>query len=395
MEATREMTREELLSALGYIQKELTAAQKQMEQYMLLGAQYQAKISPKSREQFGGLEALQSHKNYEKISGIQKLDLLRFGLPATLALFFGIMEVLASVLRGGFSFLCLLPFLCLAVLVRDQRNGPSKFRKPALALLAFLAYMEVWSLLRGGFNLFYGIVLLFSAVVSVLVMLAFNRASQRNQNRATDSQNAVIDAANRNRDAKRKLGDAQYCKHLAEVEAYNQKVPEHNRMINHKRQAAWVEFSSIMDELVAQTKDWFPPDYYSLVAVEFFLDAVRNYKAETVKELVLLFDDHTYKEKTLANQQTLIDYQQAILSVEQEQLEVQKDLRDSSHRQEQKLDGILRNQEEISGLIRESNMLQIMNGMRQSAESAATRDTIRKEAEGIKAAMPPYYPYHY
>lgn len=400
MEATMEMTRDELLSALGYVQTELTSAKQQMEQYMALAAQYRTQKLPSSREAFGGMEAQESYEARKSISGAQKLDLLRFGIPAALSLFFGIVEALASLLRGGFDPLCLVPFFCLAVLIRDQKKGVSKLRKPALVVLVLFALAQIKMLLSGGLNLFLGIVFLLSAVVTVLVMMTLNRTAQRRLNQETDSHNEVIAAKNRNLDARRRLGDAQYRKHLADVEAYNKKVPEHNRMIDHLRQAAWVEFTSIMEELVAQTQDWFPPDYYSLVAVGFFIDAVRNYKAETVKELVLLFDEHEYKEKMLASQQTLIDYQQKILSVEQEQLNVQqeqlnvqKDLLNSSQRQEQKLDDILRSQGEISGLIRESNMLQLMNGLRQSAEQAATRDTIRKEAEGIKAVIPPpFYP---
>lgn len=378
--AILELPREELLAGLCYIRRELLAVDQLLGQYLLLAGQYQQKAIAASRNDFPGAAAEQLYREAPAITGPEKLNLMTFGLPAVLTLFFTFIEVIKLIFMGSFAvWNCIPPIACLGILIWD-RKGTSQLRKPALAVLGLYAIWEAWAILNGGLNLFLGIVLILSAVAAVLVMLGFNHAAQKRRDRETDIYNRTVAA-------EKQRGDEEYRQHVAEVEAHNRQVRVHNRNIDIRRFESWEKAETIMDQVKANTEAWFPPDYYSLAAVEFFINALRNYKAETIKELVLLFDDHMYKEKMFSSQKKLLEYQKSIYQVGQEQLQMQRDQLISSLRSEVRQIKSLKNQQEISSLLQASNMLQLMNGMRQSMENEDLKATIRDSTQDITRRM--------
>lgn len=85
----------------------------------------------------------------------------------------------------------------------------------------------------------------------------------------------------------------------------NAKTVEYNAQVQQEYDETVEELDKLKNDLYAQSGSWYPKDYYSLEAANFFLSAVENYKADTIKEIVLLFDDTQYKTEMLNSQRAI------------------------------------------------------------------------------------------
>lgn len=74
------------------------------------------------------------------------------------------------------------------------------------------------------------------------------------------------------------------------VASDNRKIARNNQAVKEKLQALTMGYRQLEDELKEKTASWYPLDYYNMEAAEFFLKAVRNRRAESVKEMVGLFE---------------------------------------------------------------------------------------------------------
>ncbi len=107
------------------------------------------------------------------------------------------------------------------------------------------------------------------------------------------------------------------------ISASNQNAAVNNEQVQAKRKVLHDQYNALQRELLNHAPDWFPPDYYSVEAVDFFLHAIRNGRADSVKEMVNLFESSNQHKEMVAYQKEqtkrlnqLINGQQAI----QEQL---------------------------------------------------------------------------
>lgn len=91
--------------------------------------------------------------------------------------------------------------------------------------------------------------------------------------------------------------------HTSYVEAYNKDVSKDNAPIIQRRNALVEECGLLNAALNESTAGWFPPNYVNFNAVAFFISAMQNQKADTLKELVNLYDDYLYKNQTLQEMQ--------------------------------------------------------------------------------------------
>jgi len=103
------------------------------------------------------------------------------------------------------------------------------------------------------------------------------------------------------------------------IEEDNLKTAEHNATVQKEYDETVEQLDILKKDLYNQSGNWYPHDYYSLEAVNFFLSAIENYKADTVKEMVLLFDDTQYKSE-------MLNSQRAIQSMSEQQLINQKEM---------------------------------------------------------------------
>lgn len=86
-----------------------------------------------------------------------------------------------------------------------------------------------------------------------------------------------------------------------EIEVYNQQVEANNQAIAQHRGELSYNANQIGQYLIDQTSHWYPVDYYSLDAVEDFMAIVRNHQADTVKEMINVYQENQYRNRVLNN----------------------------------------------------------------------------------------------
>lgn len=91
-----------------------------------------------------------------------------------------------------------------------------------------------------------------------------------------------------------------------QVEQHNIAINEHNAQLQAQYDETAAQLASLKKELFGNTSSWYPSSYYSLNAVEYFIHVVENYQAETVKEMVNLYEA-TKEQKEAARRQEEIN----------------------------------------------------------------------------------------
>lgn len=117
------------------------------------------------------------------------------------------------------------------------------------------------------------------------------------------------------------------------IAAANQDIAVNNEQVRAKRKTLYDQYCAFQQELRAHAPNWFPPDYYSVEAVDFFLHAVRNGRADSVKEMVNLFE-------TTSQHKEMIAYQKE---------------------QTKRLNQLVNGQQNIQGQLRFANMMHVVN----------------------------------
>ena len=102
------------------------------------------------------------------------------------------------------------------------------------------------------------------------------------------------------------------------VEKKNTAISQQNSELQAQYDRTAQQLAALKKELFGKTSSWYPKSYYSLNAVEFFINAVENYRADSVKEMVNLFET-TQEQKQMAKMQAEINssLKQQILNQEQ------------------------------------------------------------------------------
>ncbi|EJU20616.1 hypothetical protein HMPREF1143_0511 [Peptoanaerobacter stomatis] len=121
-----------------------------------------------------------------------------------------------------------------------------------------------------------------------------------------------------------------------------------NKSAEEKNKPLYDNYNKISEMISEQASDikefidgnWFPEDYCSMHAVEFFIYSLKNKKADTIKELVNLYDTHGYSEQMVNSQKEIIRNQDIIIDNQYEQI---------------------RNIREIKGELRTANVLNVAN----------------------------------
>lgn len=148
---------------------------------------------------------------------------------------------------------------------------------------------------------------------------------------------------------------------VALIKIYNRRVEAKNNEIQLRNAELQEQYDVTVQRIKQHRKKlnlliagWYPPDYCSLEAVNFFISAISNYKVDNMMDAVNIFDDSQYKKKMLASQQAIADM----------------------NRQQ------IINQQAISKQLRFANMLSIVNLSLQSS----TQDAICRNTDAINHA---------
>lgn len=257
-------TREEMLNGLTYVQGMLLKMQDVLTQYLALERQFRAKQKGISTS---------GVKNKAKLLGIT--------IGGTLAAFI----VCLSLLTG---YLWVIGVLAVAVgIIVLQRGKTSKLKKAAIAVVGLCLAATIFMLITG-----------MDPVIGVAVLLLMAGV--------VGVEYAVITRKNR------------------QVAAYNKKVDEDNAQVQEERTVIYNQYIALQQELSANSPQWFPPDYYNTGALEFFINAVRNSRADSVKEMVNLFEADNQHKEMIAYQQIQTQQLNQLIDGQQELIQGQK-----------------------------------------------------------------------
>ena len=93
---------------------------------------------------------------------------------------------------------------------------------------------------------------------------------------------------------------------LLEVETFNKTIEQRNAERRMKISALESELDPIYIRWDKEASSWYPEDYKTLEAVEFFIKKLKNYQAETKAEVINLYDEHLHRENLENLQQEAI-----------------------------------------------------------------------------------------
>lgn len=94
--------------------------------------------------------------------------------------------------------------------------------------------------------------------------------------------------------------------HNNAVDKRNAEIEQGNAQLQMQYDETVAELKQLKQELAAYGKGWYPADYYSLDAVNFFISAVANLRATNMQQAILRFDEAQYKQKMLDSQQQIV-----------------------------------------------------------------------------------------
>ena len=91
------------------------------------------------------------------------------------------------------------------------------------------------------------------------------------------------------------------------IDKRNAEIEQSNAQLQVEYEETVAELKKLKQELAAYGKGWYPTDYYSLDAVNFFISSVANLKALNMQQAILQFDEAQYKKKMLDSQRQIVE----------------------------------------------------------------------------------------
>lgn len=85
---------------------------------------------------------------------------------------------------------------------------------------------------------------------------------------------------------------------LLNVETTNKTIEQRNAERKKKIAVLKSELDSIYIRWDKEASSWYPEDFKTLNAVEFFIKKLKNYQAETKAEVINLYDEHLHRENS-------------------------------------------------------------------------------------------------
>lgn len=293
-------TREELLENLYYVKSTMIKMQNTLTRYIELERAFRAK-----------------QKGIETKGAGNKAKITMIAVCSTILAFCLILSPFAG---GSTEVICAavgFAFICMTQGKKDQK--PFKTLRKIAFLVVILCFSErLFGILMAGLT---------SPLMLVLIVVLAGIIA---------AEYVIINRVNRN------------------VAARNEAIEESNRQVQQQREAYYNQYAALQQELQSNTASWYPPDYYNMEAVNFFINAVRNSRAGTVSELVNMFE-------ATKQHQEIAAYQK---------------------RQEQKLAQLVEGQQNISDQLSFTNLMQVASFIQRGAYYRGN-DTADMIAHGV------------
>ena len=215
-------------------------------------------------------------KKQENIStsGVKnQTKLLFFIIAGAIGLFYLIIGLIA----GDFSSL-LLYGVCIAIIYKNKKKK-SLLRKLALILFVCTVLSSVMVIISNPFTL---VLFAIDAVVTSIIV-------------------------------KKIIG-----KQNEKIDVFNEQVEAENAKLHQQYDQTVTALNTYRKELAVQSEGWYPPSYCSIDAVNFFIEAVENYRVDTVKEMVNLYEKSEHYRRMEKAQKDLVAGQEKIIAGQKE-----------------------------------------------------------------------------
>lgn len=297
---------QELLDGLYSVQSYLGAIEPRVSQFVSLEREFRSRDSVAQQQMLPHKEVIKARENKGQY-GV-------FVVAIALAIFYILLGVLREDVVGELPML-LFPLMLVVGRVNNNKVlfGIGLVLTVASFLLTFdylarffsIAFSsgDAWDASLGTSVAIMVVVALVVAVVAAAVMLAAHNKAAVRRNAEIDAENARIDEQNRQM--------------LVQLD-------EHNRQVAAQRVQLSNEIQAIKQQMLDATGAWFPPDYYCSAVVEQFISYVRNHQADTVKEMVTIYKEDSYRANVLSNQEQMkAQFNQALYN-QQQMIQLQK-----------------------------------------------------------------------
>jgi Ca2+/Na+ antiporter len=104
-----------------------------------------------------------------------------------------------------------------------------------------------------------------------------------------------------------------YKKMNEKIDADNQQITAENEQIKVQEQAVLNDLQNVQTLYQERVGYWYPDNYCSVDAVEFFYDAVNNYRADNIKEAINLYETTLHQKRVENTQKQALDTQKQAL----------------------------------------------------------------------------------
>lgn len=95
----------------------------------------------------------------------------------------------------------------------------------------------------------------------------------------------------------------------AYYKAQNEKIDDENEEVKKQEQVVLNDLQQVQAEYRERVGTWYPESYCSVDAVEFFYNAIKNYRADNMKEAINLYETTLHQRRVEDNQQQAIKQQ--------------------------------------------------------------------------------------
>lgn len=93
------------------------------------------------------------------------------------------------------------------------------------------------------------------------------------------------------------------------IEAENKQIISNNEQLRIQEQNTLNELKQIQILYQERLSSWYPVNYCSVDASEFFYNLINNYRADSLKEAINLYETHLHQQRVETNQQKALNQQ--------------------------------------------------------------------------------------
>ena len=97
------------------------------------------------------------------------------------------------------------------------------------------------------------------------------------------------------------------------IKQENIKINETNAYTRECEEALIQQIKEVQQQYTDEISGWYPCDYCYIEAAEFFLNAVKNSRADSIKEAVNLYEETNHRQRLEENQQQMLQQQNTMI----------------------------------------------------------------------------------